>query len=178
MLPAAMKKTWLFLVLSPLCLAQEAPDFCDLLKNMETWNGKLVQLRGVLKIWSAGEEGGSPLAPKVCDAQIRATDFSKIPPVEFAFPNLLELTDPQARTALHKVDFQWDSRNRRSYANIVNRVDRDTEQVNLTVVGVFETRIPLARLVFRGAEAGFGHAGGTPGQILVKRIEGMVIEKK
>lgn len=125
-----------------------------------------------------GEEGGSPLAPEVCDAQIRVTDYSKIPPVELTFPNVLELTDPQARTALHKVDFQWDRRDRRRYADMINRVDRNREQINVTVIGLFETRIPLSRLVFRGIHAGFGHAGGAPGQILVKAIEGMIIEKK
>ena len=172
-----MKKIWLFLALSPLCLGQEAPDFCDLLKNMEAWNGKLVQLHGVLKIWTGGEEEDPP-SPRSLRRPDSCNRLQQDSSGKLTFPNVLELTDPQARTALHKVDFQWDRRDRRRYADMINRVDRNREQINVTVIGLFETRIPLSRLVFRGIHAGFGHAGGAPGQILVKAIEGMIIEKK
>lgn len=173
-----MKKILLFIAIARLSLGQEAVDLCDLLKNLEAWNGKLVQVHGAMKIWSGGGEGGAYLSPQVCDAQIRVTDFSTIPILENTFRNGLELTDPQDRTAIHKVDFQWDKRNRQRYANTINRIDHDRQYIELTVVGMFETRVPLNRLVSRGVQMGFGQAGYLPGQMLVKMIEDTVVEKK
>jgi len=132
-----------------------------------------------MKIWSGGGEGVAYLSPqRVCDAKIRITDFSSTPILETTFTNGLELTDPQARTAIHKVDFQWDKRNWNRYANTINRIDRDRQYIKLTVVGMFETRVPLNRLVSRGAQMGFGHTNFLPGQILVKTIEDIVVERK
>lgn len=173
-----MKRILLFIAIARLSLGQEAVDLCDVLKNLEAWNGKLVEVHGTMKIWSNGVEGGAYLYPPVCDAQIRIMDFSAIPVQESTFTSGVELADPQARTAIHKVDFQWDRKERDRYRNAMNRIDRDRQYIKLTVVGMFETRVPLSRLVSRGTEMGFGHMGYLPGHILVKTIKDIVVEKK
>jgi len=175
-----MKKTLLLLSLAVarISLGQQVVDLCDLLNNMEAWNGKLVQVRGVMKISSGGGEGEAYLSPPVCDVKIRVTDLTMTPILEEIFPNGIQLTDPQSRTATHKVDFRWDKKNWDRYANAINRIDRESQYIKLTAVGVFETRAPMSRLMFRGTQTGFGHAGYLPGQILVKTIEDIVVGKK
>jgi hypothetical protein len=59
------------------------------------------------------------------------------------------------------------------------RVDRRTEHIQATVIGVFETRTPIDDLVKHDGHNpynGFGHMNAAPAQILVRTMTDMRIE--
>jgi hypothetical protein len=147
--------------------APKAVDVCALFAEPERWNGVLISVSANLV--NGHGEGGPWLSGEHCSTHIIVKREK--------FPNLLELVDPKSRDALHKVDYKWDEDSWNQYYDLVNRVNRKSEHVRLTVIGVFETRSPLTDLVRDGRDNGFGHLGGSPGQILVKTMTDLRIEK-
>jgi hypothetical protein len=63
-------------------------------------------------------------------------------------------------------------------------IDRKTEYLRAVVIGLFETRTPLSKLVIvngawpNGMRGGFGTSGDAPAQILLKSLSDLRIEKK
>jgi hypothetical protein len=170
-MPKPMKSTLLLFAVMQLSFGQVPVDLCELLKGMERWDGQVVRVTGILKL-SGPIDGSDRLAPQSCDAQVRVKGYT--------FPNDLALNlNPQSKTALHKVDYEWDERSRRRYSGAINRIDRDRQYIQLTVVGLFETRIPMTLLVNnKGTLLGFGHMGASPGQILIRTIEEIVVVER
>jgi hypothetical protein len=164
-----MKSALLLLATVQMSFGQPSVDLCELLKGMEKWNGQLVRVTGILKI-GGPIDGSERLAAPSCDAQISIKGYT--------FSNDLALTEPQSRAALHKVDYKWDESSRRHYINAMNRTDRGKQHIQLTAIGLFETRSPMTFLVNKGMPMGFGHMGASPGQILVKTIEDLMVEDR
>jgi hypothetical protein len=164
-----MRPSILFLIytLSSSAQSPSAVDICTLFEAPSNWNGKLVRIDATLK--NGHGEGGPWLSGENCKASI----FIK----GERFPNVLELVDPKSIFALHKVNYEWDEQSQEHYAAAVNRVDRKNEHIRLTVIGLFETREPLTDLILKGRDNGFGHQNGIPGQILVKTVTNILIQK-
>jgi hypothetical protein len=147
---------------------------CDLLAKMSEWNGQMVRFDAKIEK-GTGEQG----------PWINALDCpTKIKVGEVEFPNGLELTDPDSPNRLHEVTFERDLESRVEFRALLSRVDRKTEYIRGTVVGVFETQTPISRLVGfskawpKGFPLGFGHLGAAPAQILIKTTTNIRIEKR
>jgi hypothetical protein len=166
----------LFNAISLLGQSAKVVDVCELLSDMSRWNGQFVQFDA--KIDKGGGEQGPWVEALEC--------LSKVKIGQVEFPNALEITDPQSPQRLHHVEFERDEDSRTQFRSLLAQIkDRRTEYVRGTVVGVFETRTPLSKLVVinkawpNGLPAGgFGHLGSAPAQILVKTITDMRIEKR
>ncbi len=161
----------LFIACSATLRGQPKPvSICDLFEDPVKWNGVLIKVSGDLAPGSG--EGGPWLSGLKCKAQIVVKGAR--------FPNLIELTDPKDRSRLHQTDLEWDEQSRDRLAHMIYSIDRQAEHIYATVVGIFETRVPLDRLVDETApspDRGFGHMGGTPAQILVKTITDFRVER-
>jgi len=91
------------------------------------------------------------------------------------FENLIALTDPgDKQLAMHDVPYDW---NKTVWSTIVGRILRanlSSQRVAVTVVGMFETRVPLKSLVNRRlpmTRMGFGDDNLAPAQILPKEFK-------
>lgn len=145
-------------------------NICELFANLSAWNGRLIRVEASLKNAAAGYlEGEFRLSGEHCKDHINVKGLS--------FPNLIVLTDPKSKVAVHKADFEWDELGRELYWSAVNHVDRENEHIELTVTGIFETREPLEILAYQGRRLGFGHLGSCPAQILVRTTTGITIKK-
>ncbi len=98
------------------------------------------------------------------------------------FPSGFVFEDPFAkRTHYHVVDFSWDRKSKDELDFFVREAARTKHRVVATVVGLFETLDPIDGLINNNAPfkyQGFGHEGGSPGQIIVKTVKNMRIEEK
>jgi len=144
-----------------------AVNVCELFADPSAWNNKLVSLEGSLT--AGGGESEPALSGKYCSVHIEVKGLS--------FRNVIELTEPGSRFAVHRVSFEWDRDSRKAYRIAINSIDRHTEHVELTVIGVFETREPLDNLVRNGVRLGFGHLNESPAQILAKTVTGIAVRK-
>jgi len=66
---------------------------------------------------------------------------------------------------------------------LLAEIDPNTEEIRATVVGLFETKVPIDGLVFlfrpdEPHKIGYGHLGGHPAQIIVRTMYDMSIKKK
>jgi hypothetical protein len=81
----------------------------------------------------------------------------------------------------HRVNFDWDQASRAELEAVADEARRTKGRAYATVVGLFETRVPIDSLIDATApysNRGFGHMNGAPGQIIVKAIKNMRIDEK
>ncbi len=145
-----------------------AVSVCDLLANPVRWEGKIIEVRAPIEAvqdyWVTGE---------ACSARIvvKGTTF---------FAGFV-LRDNTSKSLTRKqVDFRWDSASVEQLNAALLEAETTKSHVRATVVGMFETVVPLDRLIDEHAPfkfRGFGHMGGAPGQILVKTVKDIRIEK-
>jgi hypothetical protein len=141
---------------------------CDLFADSARWNGRMVEVRGVVETWS-----GYWLAGRDCDTKVRVGSVN--------FDNLIAPTDPALadRLALHKIAFTWDPASRNSLSEAAYYSTYLGQRLRATVVGLFETRTPKEALVnprFPDQYFGFGDQGVAPAQIVVKDVKDIVRE--
>lgn len=143
---------------------------CELLANPQAYDGLMIEVSGMI---STG--GGLWLSDGKCRSHITVGDY--------VFADIVALTDPQDRQfRLHPATFEWnkqDQDNLREALGQLRSALRPDDRLNVhgrvveiqgTVVGLFETRRPIQRLVSRlGSPSGFGDQGIAPAQLLVKR---------
>jgi hypothetical protein len=142
-------------------------SICDLLADPVAWNGKMIEVRAQVidsnNFWIMGTE---------CPTRIHAKGTVFIAGFVFG--------DPQSKnTNAHKVDFRWDLSNLDRLNAALARVKETKEQVLATLLGMFETRVPIENLIDEKAPykfRGFGHMGSAPGQILIKSLKEVSIE--
>jgi hypothetical protein len=93
-----MRRVPLIFAVTAVAFAQTQAELCDLLKNLEKWDGQMITVRAPVRIARLGRgavDGPLPaLKPGICDAVIKITDYRAIPPQDHTFPNQVELTDP------------------------------------------------------------------------------------
>lgn len=140
---------------------------CNLLSDPAIWNGKLVEVRGQIiasnDYWIRGTE---------CPDRIRAKGTVFIAGFVFADPQNKKLT-------AHNVDFHWDLSTLGQLDSALTTAEKTKRHVWATIVGMFETRLPLTDLIDEKAPykfRGFGHMGSAPGQILIKYLKDISIE--
>ncbi len=139
-------------------------DLCQLLSNLERWNGTVVSVRALMAANTVGLYG-----PKCARTTIG----------NLTFENTVALTDPHAvRLPIHTVSFSLDTESWNKMVAAWYRAAADHKTIRVTVVGMFETRIPLKTLVYGdlGSFMGFGNESKAPGQILVKEVRDWTVE--
>jgi hypothetical protein len=146
-------------------------DVCALFADPVAFNGLMIRVRGTI-LTGAGE-GGPWLSGEHCRSRISVKNHE--------FPNIIELADPEDKIQrLHPVDFVWDEASLQQFESMLRRLNRKTEHLRVTVIGVFETRTPLSDLVQEKRpfpDNGFGHMNGSPAQILVKTMLDIQVEQ-
>jgi len=159
------------LFLSGLARAGEVQPIgiCEILKDPAPWNGKMIEVTGpivsVQDYWVMGTG---------CDGML------EVKSTKFLSGFVLEYPSNKA-THYHKVNFDWDQASRAELNTLADEAKRTKRKVIATVVGMFETQVPIDKLIDMTAPykyRGFGHMGGAPGQIIVKTIKNMRIEEK
>lgn len=141
---------------------------CSLLSDPGNWNGKLIEVRGQViasnNFWIMGTE---------CPDRIRAKGTVFIAGFVFA--------DPQnKKLSAHSVHYRWDLSTIGQLNSALATAPKTKGHVRATIVGMFETRLPLADLIDEKAPykfRGFGHMGEAPGQILIKYLKDISIEE-
>jgi hypothetical protein len=144
---------------------------CTLLQELETYNGKTVVVRGVVRGTSEGTwlmgEGCKPLVTK-----------------GFVWPSAIALVAPGNPDTLHEPDFEPD---RDMIAKVMQKVrsmapDPLKDRVILTYTGLFETREKLDAYI--GTDAcgkpwgfGFGHLNEAPAQIQVRSVSDPSVDR-
>ena len=162
------------ILLSAVAWSADVPkgiDLCELFREPSRWNGVMVSVRGTLH--PPDSENETKLAGESCEGHIEVKGT--------VFRNLIELEDPQSSFRLHSVGFEWDPDSLREMNSLLARIDRRRQEVVATVVGVFETRDPLADLIQEHRPYpfnGFGHLNGSPAQILVKTMVNFKIQPR
>lgn len=135
---------------------------CSLLEGLERWNGVEIEVRGKIRT-----SGGFWLSGVTCASKVR------IGPV--TFPDAIALTDPSTdkRLKIHPVSFKWDTTSRDDLRRAVREAELLGEEVEATIVGVFETRVPLNTLAGTAEDdyRGFGNQSMAPGQILIRTVQ-------
>lgn len=96
------------------------------------------------------------------------------------FPNSIYIVSPSFPPIFfhHPIDFEWDQASWAAYNSAISKMDQKAEIIRATVVGLFESRVPINDLVYGGEPNGFGHLNGHPAQIVVKTMIDLRIEKK
>ena len=121
-----------------------------------------------------GPEGGPWLSSKHCQSRVVINGEK--------FPDIIQLTDPQDRLdRLHAVEFESDKSALAQFSGWLSYLAGKNEALYVTVIGMFETRVPLTELVQEQLpfkDNGFGHMGGAPAQILVKTMTDMRATRK
>jgi len=146
---------------------------CDLFSDIEKWDGTFIRTTGDIE---TRQEGGPWLSGRGCPTKIEVKGIS--------FPNIIQLANPKAPVGLlHHVDFVWEENNLGEFWGAQLQVNRKTEHIHGTIIGLFETRSPISDLVKftsvhpEGQLLGFGPGGPAPAQIIVKSIIEVHIEK-
>ena len=118
----------------------------------------MVQIRGQMVT------GGLPGIKGNCQTPITVAGVD--------FPDIIELTDPQDRLALHKVDFHRDPASWNRLIPTWIRANHTSHRVEVVVEGMFETRLPIENLVDGRIHAlrGFGDQARAPAQLLLKEV--------
>lgn len=81
----------------------------------------------------------------------------------------------------HRVNFDGDQASRAKLEAFAGEARRTKGRAYATVVGMFETRVPIDSLIDATApysNRGFGHMNGAPGQIIVKTTKNVRIDEK
>jgi hypothetical protein len=87
-----------------------------------------------------GLEGGPWLSGEKCKSHTEVKGET--------FPNIIQLEDPQDTVRrLHAVDFQLDESAMANFQKMLSRLHPKIEELRVTIIGMFETRAPLADLV-------------------------------
>jgi hypothetical protein len=141
---------------------------CDVLQDPAKWNGKMVEVAGPImtaqNLWVMGR----------CDRALEVKGSKFLTGFVLEYPSNKKLIS-------HKVEFDWDEESKSELYVLTEEAMRTNRTVFATVVGMFETRIPVDSLIDANAPykyRGFGHMGEAPGQIIVKTVKGMRIEQK
>jgi hypothetical protein len=145
---------------------------CDILKDPVQWDGRMIEVRAPVM----GVQDYMVMAPECAvTVEVKGTKF----PMGFS------LVSPNIKSVIiHQVDFPYDQAAWIELGRWDREAGRRKEQVWATVVGLFETKVPLDELVKlvnekkpRLVDRGFGHMGGAPGQIVVKTLRDFRIER-
>lgn len=133
-------------------------SICELLGNMQKWNGRLVEVRGrerrgILYLWD------------VCPTTIAVKGHS--------FQNVIALAKPMPGHrwwTVHQIPFQIDDPSWLRFISASYQVPGG-RSLALTAVGLFETRLDDEQLVRKdGVPMGFGDQNLAPAQLVVKEI--------
>lgn len=133
-------------------------SICELLGNMQKWNGRLVEVRGrqrrgILYLWD------------VCPTTITVKEHS--------FQNVIALTKPMPGHrwwTVRQIPFQIDDASWLRFINAGYQVPSG-KSLALTVVGLFETRLDEQQLVRNdGVPMGFGDQNLAPAQLVVEEV--------
>jgi len=144
---------------------------CMLLQGLETYNGRIVVVRGLVRSTSEG----AWLIGEQCNPLITKG---------FVWPSAIALVSPGNPDALHEADFQPDSN---AIAKVMEKVknmapDPLKDRIILTYVGLFETRERLDGYIGKDANdkprgIGFGHLNAAPAQIQVKNASDPYVDR-
>jgi len=136
-----------------------ATPICDLLRHLDTFNGKRIVVRGVYRF--SMELGGlyseGCQKPLMLDGRERAQALS---------------TEFVGRSPEEHMEHE-------DFAKVVNEIAKSCrrEAIHVTFVGVLVTRNPeLHRLGSRKGERMFGHLGTYPAELKVEEIRDITIE--
>jgi hypothetical protein len=153
-------------------------EICSLFGNLPAFNGKMIEVTGAIQALPGSRETTPWLSGEQCQATIRVKGLE--------YRDTINLTSSRFPPPFvdHKVDFDWDTASDVALGGLLSRMDARTEEIQATVVGLFETRVPTDSLVIitpahpEGARNGYGHLNGNPAQIIVKTVKDMYIVKK
>lgn len=161
----------LALILQPIgAFAQEPTQvgLCDLFTDIEHWNGRMIEVRGIVEAWS-----GYWLSGRDCETRIKIGNVK--------YDNLVALINPKGaeKFVLHKVPYVWNAASWDKFQEAIYYAGFYGERIRMTVIGLFETRTPIEALVnsrFPDQYFGFGDQGVAPAEILVKDVKDIVRE--
>jgi len=141
---------------------------CDIFADLDRWNGRMVELRGVIEPW-----GQYWISGRECGTKIKVGGL--------AFDNLIAFLNPSDadRLALHPVSFGWSLPSRRKLNEMAYYAMLLRRRIIATVVGLYETKLPIESLSstrFPGQYSGFGDQGVGVAQIVIQDVRDIVLE--
>jgi hypothetical protein len=138
---------------------------CEVLSAPLKYDGRIVTMRGRV----SGTNEGVWLMGDDCPGVFVTEGFVWKSSIALSMPTI------PAPLRLHQVDFEydWDSGSRTNAKAAALRKSVPDRCLMVIYTGMFETRVDwsAAKLVYRDGSwkyAGFGHQGGSPGQLLLK----------
>jgi hypothetical protein len=149
----------------------ESTRVCDVLRGPLEYDGRLINIRGVLR----GTDEGEWLVGEGCSGTL-VTDG-------YVWPTGIWLTAPGYRGVLHLIDFKLDEdsgrRFSRRYKHLNKRVPENC--IISTLTGLFETRRDWSKFkaVYPNGAwklLGFGHLGEAPGQLVIKSEDDVAVD--
>jgi hypothetical protein len=149
-----------------------ALSVCDILSDPAKYNGRLVTIRAISE---GTDEGWWIGAGKACTAPLITNGYS--------WPSIIWVQSIGGPQHTHRPDFETDQ-------NAVSKVDREVRRLHidpkldriwLSFTGIFETREFTAKDVGNAdgkwRADGFGHLNSAPGQLLLKTVSGLSVER-
>lgn len=138
---------------------------CELLKDRMQYDGKMVTVRGEVD----GTSEGTWLSDDFCPEALTILGRDWRRSIALVTPNF----------AVKPVEFQYDQgaadRLQREFKLL--KVDPKKVRMFVTYEGVFETR-PDSDLTCGGRACGFGHLGGSPGQLVVRTKRDVAVKPR
>jgi hypothetical protein len=153
--------------------SEETVPVCEVLAAPLKFNGKLVAIRGV---WESSGEGSWIGAGTKCSKPFSSYGY--------VWPQIIEVTEADSPMRLHKVDFHTNLQALQKITEDIAKMklDQVNHRIWLTFTGVFETRDYQPSDIGgdgRGGRRafGFGHLNRAPGQILLKTVSSLNVER-
>jgi hypothetical protein len=141
---------------------------CDILADRLKYNHQLVTIRGV----SVGTDEGWWVGPdKTCSKPLTTDGYT--------WPSIIWVESVGEARANRGVEF-------RTAHNVVSKIDREVSQMHidpkldriwLNFTGIFETREFGSKDIGYGRAFGFGHMNSAPGQLLLKTVADLHVER-
>ena len=146
------------MLLTPCLGADEVFNVCEILAHLQDFSCRPVHVKARLAssvdTWLTGENCSKPIKVKTV-----------------VFQDLIALEWPSSRLVGCYVDFKDDEKSIRELQDVLGNYKPGRQRIDIIVDGVVETRHPPYGLVGNeGQQIGFGHLGGAPAQIIVKRV--------
>ena len=138
---------------------------CELLENPERYNGQLVEVTSET-LPALGE----------LDFRLEGAACARGIDTGAGVKKQVVLTSSRFAGSSLRPAFEWDPTSQHELYEAGRRLDESREKLIVTVVGLFETRLPLNRLLKK--YSGFGNLGLFPAQILVQRIVRIEVRSK
>lgn len=149
-----------------------ALSVCAILSDPAKFNGQLVTIRGISE---GTDEGWWIDTDKACTAPLITNGYN--------WPSIIWVKSIDGPERTHRVNFETDQ-------DTVSKVDREVRRLHidpkldriwLNFTGIFETREFTAKDVGKAdgksRADGFGHLNSAPGQLLLKTVSGLYVER-